>query len=123
MSSPRARDILRNQASESELQSTIIDIAHRFGWLVHHARPARTRSGGWATPIQGDKGFPDLVLAKNGRIIIAELKSAKGRLSPEQETWVRALGCCEEDPPIEVYVWRPADLDEIIEKLTATDWR
>ena len=30
--------------------------------------------------MQGDTGFPDLVIARDGQVIFAELKSAKGRL-------------------------------------------
>lgn len=120
--------------SEADLQNQVIDLAKLTGWLVHHGRPARTGkctkcpgtgyvagricprckgSGqGWATPIQGDKGFMDLVLIRD-RVVLAELKSAKGRLSPEQRTWIDAAVAA----GAEVYVWRPADWDHIVEVL------
>jgi hypothetical protein len=62
--------------------------------------------------MQGDKGFPDLVLAKQRRVIFAELKSATGKLSQDQEDWMTEL-----ESPVggshETYVWRPDDIDEI----------
>jgi hypothetical protein len=70
---------------------------------------------GWRTPVQGDgKGFPDLVLARPPRVIFAELKTAKGKLGPEQENWLAALTAC---PGVEVYVWRPDQLDDIAQIL------
>lgn len=57
-----------------------------------------------------DKGFPDLVLVKPPRIIFAELKAPNGRISPEQAQWHDALRAC----GLNVYVWKPADMDDII---------
>lgn len=102
--------------TEQQFEDWIIDLAKLFKWRVHHTRPARTNKG-WRTPIKGDAGFPDLVLARGGRIIIAELKSEQGRMTKEQEDWLRALGCCDETNPIEAYVWRPKDRREIEETL------
>ncbi len=120
-----ASDTLRaERISEAELQSAIIELAQRYGWLVHHARPARNVRG-WSTPIQGDSGFPDLVLAKNGCVLFAELKSERGRLRPEQRAWMQVLdgereGALLPDQrrvlrPIHdggwvaIVVWRPSD--------------
>lgn len=63
--------------------------------------------------MQGDKGFPDLVLVGRGRVIFAELKTAKGVVSDDQREWIEAIAAT----PVEVYLWRPADLDEIAEIL------
>lgn len=87
--------------SEAQLQEAVIDAAHRFGWLVHHVKPARTPDGKWLTRIQGDAGFPDLCLAREGRVLFVELKSAKGRQSDAQRSWAWHLP--------EVLVWRPVD--------------
>lgn len=86
----RTSRALARTMSEVELQNDVIELARRSGWLVHHARPARNVSG-WCTPIQGDRGFPDLVLAKNGCVLFAELKSESGRVRPEQRGWIKAL--------------------------------
>lgn len=117
MASPRV------DLSEHDFQDQVIDLAHFLGWKVHHDRPARTqRTGKWITHVQGDAGFPDLVLAKNGRVIFAELKSEKGKISEDQYRWLAELSGWEdwrdgmttaESNIMSVYVWRPSDLEEI----------
>lgn len=92
--------------NERELQTAVIECAHLLGWRVAHFRPAET-SKGWRTPVEGDgKGFPDLVLVRGAALIFAELKSATGRLSPEQDVWLAAL---QDTRRVIVAVWTPAD--------------
>lgn len=99
-------------ASEDDLLAFVLDTARVFGWRTMHVRPARTVRG-WRSPVQGDgKGFPDLLAIRGPRLVVAELKSAKGRLSGEQEEW---LDDWRDIPGAEVFVWRPADLDAAIE--------
>lgn len=82
---------LRNLSmTEEDLQSAIIELAQLYGWHIHHVRPARSIRGWW-TPVQGNIGFCDLVLAKDGCVIFAELKSERGRIRPEQVEWMHAL--------------------------------
>jgi hypothetical protein len=101
--------------TEEAFQRWVVDVARLFKWHVHHTRPARTRDGRWMTPIQGDRGYPDLTLARNGRIIFAELKTEKGRPTADQQEWLRALkGTADAAPGLpEVYVWRPHDRTDI----------
>ena len=99
--------------AEADFLSQVVDLAHLCGWKVHHSRPARTAKG-WCTPIQGDAGFPDLVLCRPPYIILAELKSETGKLSPAQQDWVAAL---EVSTSADVRVWRPSDWDEIVRVL------
>lgn len=40
----------------------------------------------------GDKGFPDLALAKDGRVLLAELKTDDGKPTPQQVAWLAAAG-------------------------------
>jgi hypothetical protein len=96
---------------EEEFQFRVIQAAKRYGYLVSHSRPSLSQSGRWHTAIQGDKGFLDLVLAKAGDVIIAELKSDNGRLTPEQKLWIVALGGL-------AVVWRPRDWDAILARLS-----
>lgn len=116
--------------TEAEFGERVLQLASVYGWLIHHDRPARNRRGKWATHIQGHPGFPDLVLVRptngRGRVIFAELKSEKGRLTEDQQSWLRALGHTPggqhrqaTDPGAnpEVYVWRPSDMPEIEETL------
>lgn len=98
---------LASRMSETVLQSCVIDYARLRGWLAVHFRPAQNDRGMWRTPIEGDPGFPDTVLVRSGRVIFAELKSARGVVGPEQQAWLTALGTA--GPPVEVYQWRPVD--------------
>jgi hypothetical protein len=99
----------RGLMNEGQFTRTVVDIGRTYHWRVSHFRPALTEKG-WRTPVQGDKGFPDLVLARNNVVIIAELKVGRGKLTPDQELWRDALG--------EVYrLWRPVDIPTIISEL------
>jgi hypothetical protein len=99
--------------SELDFQRQVIELARLFRWRVAHFRAAKT-SKGWRTAVQADgAGFPDLVLVRD-RIVFAELKAERGRLSPEQAAWLEALGRV---PGLAVHVWRPSDLEAIAEVL------
>lgn len=92
------------------LVEQILQFARITGWARLHIRPAQTEHG-WRTPIQGDgKGFPDLVLVRPPRLIVAESKRDGEKPTPEQEWW---LDLFERIPGVEVYVWRPKQWDEI----------
>jgi len=98
---------------EAEMVDSLIEIAQALGWRVCHFRPARTEKG-YRTALQGDAGFPDLVLARNGVVHIWECKMEhqgfRGRLSPAQRAWMDALG----DKARVLY---PADYDWAVEQL------
>jgi len=99
--------------SEAQLQDAIIELAQRLGWRAHAERPAWSAKG-YRTPIQGDAGFPDLVLARLPRLVLIECKSETGRLSPEQQAWKAEFGDENVGIParafmFEYYVARPRD--------------
>jgi hypothetical protein len=98
--------------TEAQFTETVIELARFRGWKVAHFRPALDR-GRWRTAMSGDKGYPDLTLARRGRVIFAELKSETGRPSKEQLEWIEALTY----DGNEVYLWRPHDLESIKEVL------
>lgn len=103
------------KASEKQWQQTVIEIAQRFGWRVAHFRTSRTGSGGYATAVQADgAGYPDLTLTRGTRLLFVELKTDKGRLSPEQAAWLTALSTA---APGCVAVWRPRDWAEVEQAL------
>jgi hypothetical protein len=102
----------RFELSEDDLQARVIGTAEANGWRVVHHRPAKTAKG-WRTAVQGHAGFPDLVLARDGVVIIAELKSWRGRTSPEQDLWLEALG-------EHARLWRPQDWPAIERELRRT---
>lgn len=80
--------------SEQQLQSMVIDLARWAGFLHFHDNDSRRNRA----------GFPDLTLVHTttGRLIFAELKSATGRLRPEQDVWLTHLGRLHE-----AYLWAP----------------
>jgi hypothetical protein len=100
--------------TEADLTRTVLDAARTFGWSVTHFRPARTNRG-WRTPLQGDAGFPDLVLARQGRVLAVELKTATGRLRPDQELWRDQLGAGERA----VLTWHQVRPDSSLDALLA----
>ena len=100
---------------EQDFQKAIIDLGRTLGYKVAHFRSVRVQrkdgSTYYATPVQADgEGWLDLSMVRPPRIIMAELKSASGRLTAEQKVWVSLWQQC---PGIEVYVWCPKDWDEI----------
>lgn len=97
--------------SEAAFETEVIKWAQNFGWLVHHSRKSRTPDGQrWETAIKGDKGLPDLVLARDGIVMLRELKTDKGTLSKEQRAWLAAAG------PLGG-VWRPRIWAVIMDEL------
>lgn len=107
-------------ATETDFLNQVVELAKLCGWKVHHARPAWTVKG-YRTPIQGDAGFPDLVLCRPPYIILAELKSETGTLSPAQREWIAALELCKGasvyEPNVGIRVWRPSQWEEIVATL------
>jgi hypothetical protein len=104
---------------EADFTRSVIELAYATRWLCSHfhdsRRQVRRRSGevAWI----GDKhaaGFPDLVLVRGDRQVVAELKSRTGRVRPNQQRWLDAFAAC----GVEVHVWRPADWDQIVKALT-----
>ena len=99
--------------SEAELQDKVIQLAKLTGWKVAHFRNVKVlKADGtvrYQLPVQADgKGFVDLVLVKH-KVLWVELKSQKGKLSPEQKDWIDAL----RNAGQEVYLFRPDDWDSI----------
>jgi hypothetical protein len=86
--------------TETELQTEVIKLAKRLGWLWFHVPGAHSR--------RTKPGFPDLVLLHpgTGQLLFAELKAAKGKVSDEQEQWIDGLTRGGQV----ALVWRPDDL-------------
>ena len=116
------------ELTEAQFQRQVTDLAEKCRWHWMHVSygPKLDRSGAvvrYTTPTTGTmaKGWPDLVLVRerDRRLIFAELKREVGKTDPEQDevlTILRRLdgGAFGVDVPlIEVFVWRPSDIDEI----------
>jgi hypothetical protein len=87
--------------AEAELQAQVISLARWRGFLVYHTYDSR----------RSPPGFPDLVLVRPPCLYFVELKSERGKLSPDQELWLDTLAGATNSP--EVYVWRPSSWGEI----------
>ena len=89
--------------TEEQWLQQVRELARLKGWRIYHTRDSR----------RSDPGFPDLVLVRGDRLIFAELKREKGRLTESQRTWLAAL-----EETAETHVWRPSDWEAVIEVLS-----
>jgi len=89
---------------ERDLQKGVLDVARILGYLVHAERAAWSQKG-YRTPIQGNAGFPDLVICGHGRFLVRELKVGKNVLTAEQAEWIEALRAA----GVDAGVWSDAD--------------
>jgi hypothetical protein len=101
------RAMLAGAMPEEDLLVAVETEATLAGWRWHHIRRADLAQQ------QGDPGWPDFVAIRAGRIVVAELKAASGRVEAAQQAWLDAWTAA----GAEVYVWRPADLARIREVL------
>ena len=81
---------------ESELQARIVKLAESLGYLVHHEVDSR----------KSRAGFPDLVLCRSDRLVMAEVKTENGKLTKKQAEWLNTL----RKSGTEAYLWRPSDM-------------
>ena len=110
-------EVLDRNLSERDLLAQVRQLALVCDWLVYHTHDSR----------RSPAGFPDLVLVRSERLIFAELKKEKGRVTPDQKRWLDALEACQVAPGPEmlpgdhwlpeVYIWRPSNWAEIVEVL------
>uniref|UniRef100_A0A6M3KM53 Putative VRR-NUC domain-containing protein n=1 Tax=viral metagenome TaxID=1070528 RepID=A0A6M3KM53_9ZZZZ len=102
------------QHPHQDFINAILEVAELTGWLVHVERPAMTAKG-YRTPIQGDAGFPDIVLTKRGKLIFWEVKIPPDKVRPEQQLWLDMLALV---PRVIARVVEPDDWDYIIKTLS-----
>lgn len=88
-----------DELTEKEWQAQVKELATLLGFRrAYHTFDSR----------RSQSGFPDLVLVRD-RVIYAELKRSTGKPSQAQKEWLDGLSAA----GAEVYLWRPADLDEL----------
>lgn len=85
MTHSTARAAMARAMTEDELLAAILEAAPLLGWRAHHVRNSK------AAITQGDKGYPDVTLARYGQVVYLELKSLEGRLTEDQWGWLLAL--------------------------------
>jgi hypothetical protein len=106
MSSSRVKEVRPEgvKLTEREFMAQVSRLARVLGYEVFHP---------WLS-IHSERGYPDLTIWKPGRFILAELKTDKGKMSPSQVEKLDSLKGCGK---VEVFVWRPADWDNIVKLL------
>jgi len=96
------------EITEKQFEAQVKDLAKLFRWKYYHT---------WRS-IHSPAGFPDCVMIRDGLIIFAELKSEKGKLTEEQEAWIKELeAVAGHSLGVMVFVWRPSDINRIVEVL------
>ena len=107
-----------SKLTEKDLDAAVAKLCRLYGWRRYHTYRSK----------HSPAGFPDLVLVKPPRLIFAELKSDDGEVSAEQAEWLVDLARVSDGvqerliaghPPsnVEVFTWRPRDLDAIARAL------
>lgn len=116
-------------------QAHVIGLARFYGFMAYHPPAGGTGTGREhrVDREQKGRGFPDLTLVRPPRLILAELKPTKGSprvtiaeasrrpawlahrdIDREQAEWLEALAAvAAAGAGLEVYVWRPADLEDV----------
>ena len=87
--------------SERWWQKEVVTYAHKHGWMAYHALPAR-RGERYVTAMMGDSGFTDWCFARDGVILLVELKKVGQRPDAGQRLWLKAAGAFG-------FCWTPAD--------------
>ena len=90
--------------TEKQFQANVVKAARTLGWLCYHTHDSR----------RSEKGFPDLTMVRRDRLLFAELKVGKNKLTPDQQDWLGSLLRAGQ----EAFVWRPEDWAEIVETLS-----
>jgi hypothetical protein len=86
------------EVSEKEWAAQVCELATATGWQRYHTYRSERSAPGW----------PDEALVRE-RLVLLELKSETGKLSPAQREWIGwLLGA-----GVEVYVARPSDLEAL----------
>jgi hypothetical protein len=96
--------VARVEMTEKALLQAVFAMARDFGWEAYHPLISRWGASGW----------PDLTLVKPPRLIFAELKTGRNPVTQQQRKWLGLLRQC---PGVEVYLWRPSDMQRIAEVL------
>jgi hypothetical protein len=104
---------------EAAWQRQVLNAAETFGWRFFHDQATNTprrcsACGAYRRGPRNVAGFPDLLLLRGRRMIVAELKDEYGTVSDEQQAWLDWFAAI---PGVEVHIWRPRDSDRVTEIL------
>jgi len=97
--------VAKKKTPEGQLKASIRQLLDTVGIFNYNA---------WGGPMS-PKGVPDLICCQEGRFVGIEVKTKTGRVSPEQEEFIRRIN----DAGGLAFVAR--DLDTVIEMLDIGD--
>ena len=86
--------------TEAQFQQQYCALAQMLGWRIFRQRYA----------LGADPGWPDVVALRGTRIVAAELKAQRGRVTDAQTDWIAAFNMLDGG---EGHLWWPQDIDEI----------
>lgn len=89
--------------TEQEFRGWIVGTARAHGWYVH-------------TIDEANAGVPNLLLVRDGALILARAKAERAKVTEGQAEWIAEL---ERVPGVAVHVWRPSQMAEVFELLSA----
>lgn len=96
---------LPDNVAEARFQAQVVRLARDLGYRTYHTLNSRGSAHGWF----------DLAMARaDDKLVLAELKSARGKQTTEQRDWYQDLQRIER---VETYLWYPKDLPDIVEIL------
>lgn len=93
----------RWKVTEAQFQSQIRQAALLYQWAFYHTHDSR----------RSDAGFPDCIMVRPPRLIVAELKVDGKDATPGQQWWLDLFARA----GAETYVWHPSEMDKIMEIL------
>lgn len=100
----RAKSLLGQAVTEKEFQASVLELATMLRWRTYHTLDSRGSAA----------GFPDLVMVRGPRLVMAELKSERGSLTEAQQAWLDELGAVRS---LDTFTWKPTDWPSIEEAL------
>jgi Holliday junction resolvase len=93
-----------NRHHERHLQATIEQELRLRGWRYYHTTNSQ----------RSVAGFPDIVALRADRVLVAEIKGPKTRVTAEQRAWLAAF----ETAGVPAFLWRlPGDWAHVGEVL------
>ena len=106
---PEAHAVMLAAVTERQIQEMVRQTALKFGWLAYHS---------W-TSLYSPSGYPDVVALRGERLVVAEIKGPRGKLSPEQWVW---LDGWLNIPNAEVYLWQVNKMVDDREEIAHILW-
>ena len=94
--------------TEKALMKSLRHAARQAGWLWYHTQVS----------LYSARGFPDVVMVKDGKLAIWELKGPHGKVTEAQQAWLDALALV---PGVDVRVVRPDDLESAYKYLAGIE--